>query len=198
MELDDLKDAWKQTTLRKNKNTDIMELIQHKSYGPVSALKRTFRKEIIVMILMPFFLLITSLDDISKPLSSVMYWSYVAFCSFMIYSAWRNYQLISKLEGMDGIVVSNLEKQITILELRLRRNIVSLRITMLFFIGLTELLPYFQHFRMLDKWHSLSPWIRIGVYSAFVLLQYFIGRQVMYRKYGRHLEYLKSLVNEMS
>jgi hypothetical protein len=40
MELDDLKNSWKKTELKTNKNVDIMELIQHKSYGPVAALKR--------------------------------------------------------------------------------------------------------------------------------------------------------------
>jgi len=41
MELDDLKQAWKQQKpITTSKNTDIMDLIQHKTYGPVSALKK--------------------------------------------------------------------------------------------------------------------------------------------------------------
>ena len=41
MELDDLKQAWKQNkSIIKPKNTDIMNLIQHKTYGPVAALKK--------------------------------------------------------------------------------------------------------------------------------------------------------------
>jgi hypothetical protein len=80
MELDDLKQTWKQTPVQKATNTNIMELIQHKSYGPVGALKREFRKQIMVMAILPVALFLTNMNDISKVLNSVMFWSYVAFC----------------------------------------------------------------------------------------------------------------------
>lgn len=197
MELDDLKQTWKQTPIKKNKNTDIMEMIQHKSYGPVTALKNAFRKEIVLMALLPFLLLATNANDISKPLISVMYWCYVAFCITMIVLSIRNYLTVSKWDRMDGMVRANLEQQINILEMRLRWNIIGTRITMLFFIALTEIMPYFQHFRMLDKWHSLSPYIRFGSYAALLILQYFTTKTVTRRKYGNHLEYLKRLVKEL-
>jgi hypothetical protein len=45
MELDDLKHQWKQADkTQKPINQNIMELIQHRSRGPVAALKRSFRK----------------------------------------------------------------------------------------------------------------------------------------------------------
>jgi len=53
MELDDLKQTWKQSETNKNINTDIMNMIQHKTYGPIAALKKEFRKQIIVMCLLP-------------------------------------------------------------------------------------------------------------------------------------------------
>jgi len=65
MELDELKQTWKETTIKKNKNTDIMDLMKQKSYGPIAALKREFRKQIMVMALFPLFLLFTTIDDIS-------------------------------------------------------------------------------------------------------------------------------------
>ena len=49
MELEDLKQTWKETTIIKNKNTDIMDIMKHKSYGPIAALKREFRKQIVAM-----------------------------------------------------------------------------------------------------------------------------------------------------
>ena len=59
MELDDLKQPWKEADKnQKKQNKNIMELIQQKSYGPVAALKRSYRKQIIVMLLMPLLLLI--------------------------------------------------------------------------------------------------------------------------------------------
>ena len=167
MELEDLKQTWEKTIIKKNKNTDIMDIMKHKSYGPIAALKREFRKQIIVMALLPLFLLITTIDDISKIYTNVLFWSYVAFCSGMIIFASMNYRIVEKMGRMDGKVLSNLEQQIDLLETRLRWKLIGLRVILLFFIALVEIVPHFQHYRMLDKWNSLSPLIRLGTYAAF-------------------------------
>ena len=197
MELDDLKQSWKEKTIQKPTNKSIMELIQHKSYGPVAALKRSYRKQIVVMLLMPFILLFTNLQDISKPLSSVMYWSYVVFCLGMIAMAVNNYVIAGRMQRMDVLLKENIEQQITLLETRMKWTIIGLRLALLFFIVLAEVLPYFQHFRMLDKWHSLSVFIRFGFYAALIILQYFISPLVLQRKFGRHLNSLKELAGEL-
>lgn len=197
MELDDLKNSWNEIPSINNKNAEIMDIIHLKHYGPLAALKREFRKQIIVMLLLPALLLLTTANDIYHALSSVLFWSYVAFCMGVVVFAFRNYQIVRKMEVMDGAVRSNLEQQITILETRLRWKVIGLRIALLFFIVLTEVVPYFQHYRMLDKWHALSPVVRFSVYVAFLLLQYVASRAIIQRKYGAHLTYLKKLVQEM-
>jgi hypothetical protein len=197
MELDDLKQRWKEKTNQKPTNKSIMEMIQHKSYGPVAALKRSYRKQIVVMLLMPFILLFTNLQDITKPLSSVMYWSYVVFCLGMIAMSLNNYIIAHRMQRMDGLLKENLEQQITLLQTRMKWTIIGLRLALLFFIVLAEVLPYFQHFRMLDKWHSLSVFIRFGLYAALLILQFFISPLVLQRKFGRHLASLKELANEL-
>lgn len=197
MELDDLKESWKQTNIKKITNTNIMELIQHKSYGPVSALKRAFAKQIRLMIIIPVILLLTNVNDLGKVLSSIMFWSYVVFCMGVVFFAYYNYRLVEQMEDMNGLVKSRLEQQVNIMETRLKGNIIGVRIALLFFISLTEIVPYFQHFRMLDKWHSLSPAIRFGAYALLLILQYLLSRKISERKYGKHLSYLKELVKEM-
>ena len=197
MELDELKQTWRQTPVKKDINTDIMKLIQHKSYGPVAALKKAFIKEIRLMVALPLILLVTNANDIDSVLTSVMFWSYVAFCIAMLIFSYANYRTADKMSHMDDDVSSNLDRQISMLETRLRWNIVSLRIVLLFFVALTETMPYFQHYRMLDKWHSLSPLIRYGAYAALFILQYLVSGKVKQRKFGRHLVYLKELVREM-
>ena len=197
MELDDLKQTWKETTIKKNKNTDIMDLMKHKSYGPIAALKREFRKQIAVMALLPLFLLFTTIQDVTQVYTNVLFWSYVAFCLGMIIFALANYRIVKKMGAMDGMVKTNLEQQIDLLETRLKWKLIGLRMVGLFFIVLLETVPWFQHYRMLDKWHSLSPLIRFGAYAAFLLLQYFLSRIVSERKFGAHIKYLKSLMNEM-
>ncbi|TMI67717.1 MAG: hypothetical protein E6H09_23870, partial [Bacteroidetes bacterium] len=169
MELDDLKQTWKETNIKKDKNTDIMDLMKHKSYGPIAALKREFRKQIAVMALLPLMLLFTTINDFSQIYSNVLFWSYVAFCLGMVLFASANYRIVKKMGTLDGLVLSNLKQQVDLLETRLKWKIVGLRIALLFFIVLVEVVPFFQHYRMLDKWHSLSPLIRFGTYAAFLV-----------------------------
>jgi len=197
MELDDLKQTWKETSIKKNKNTDIMDLMKHKSYGPIAALKREFRKQIIVMALLPLLLLFTTVDDMSRIFTNVLFWSYVAFCLGMVVFAWINYRIVEKMGTMDGMVRPNLEQQIDLLETRLKWKLIGLRIVLSFFMVLVEVIPHFQHYRMLDKWHSLSPLIRFGTYLAFFVMQYFLSRIVSERKFGGHIKYLKALMKEM-
>lgn len=197
MELDDLKQSWKQKTIQKPTNKNIMELIQHKSYGPIAALKRSYRKQILVMLLMPFILLFTNIQDITKPLSSVMYWSYVLFCLGMIAMSVNNYLVAHRMQRMDGLLKANIEQQISLLQTRMKWTIIGLRLTLLFFIVLAEVLPYFQHFRMLDKWHSLSVFIRFGLYAVLLILQFFISPLVLRYKFGRHLDSLRQLAKDL-
>ena len=197
MELDDLKQTWKQTTIQTNKNTEIMDLIKHKSYGPIAALKREFRKQIAIMALFPLLLFTLIMKDAGNIFTNILFWSYVAFCLGMLLFASINYRIVNKMGAMDGVVRANLERQIELLETRLKWKLVALRIVLLFFIVLLEVVPFFQHYRMLDKWHSLSPLVRFGSYAAFLVLQYFLSRMVSERKFGAHITYLKSLIREM-
>lgn len=197
MELDDLKQTWKQPVINKTINTNIMHLIQHKTYGPAATLKKAFRKQVIVMTLLPAILLSTSLDDISKPLTSILFWAYILLCAGIVVFALFNYRLVHQMSVMEGNVKSTLEQQLALLQKRMQWKITGLRIGLLFLIVLTETAPYIQHYAMLDKWHSLPPAIRFGAYAALLLLQYVASRKVVYRKFGAHINYLKDLVKEM-
>ena len=198
MELHDLKQHWKQADkIIKLKNQNIMKLIQHKNYGPVAALKRSFRKQMIAMATVPVIIIATNMQHIDKTLTSALFWFYIVFCIGVIIFARFNYSLVKKMEGMDGKVKSNLEQQIFLLETRLRHNLIGIRTALLLFIVLTEVLPYFQNFRMLNTWHSLSPFIRFGAYAALFLFQYFVNRTVSRKKFGQHITRLKELVKQM-
>jgi hypothetical protein len=197
MDLDDLKQSWQQTPTTKTTNTDIMQLIQQKSYGPIAAMKEGYRKQIIFMSLLPFILVLTNMNDVAGVFRSVMFWSYVAFCIGVIALAITNYRTVTRMEGMDGLVRTKLEQQIQTLEMRLKQTIVGIRIVMIYFIVLTEVLPYIQHYHMLDHWHSLPWYARYAAYAVLLLLQYIFSRRIADRKFGRHLTYLKSLVKEL-
>ncbi|MES2648945.1 MAG: hypothetical protein V4717_18855 [Bacteroidota bacterium] len=198
MELDDLKQEWRQAgKVPMQKNQNIMELIQHKSNSPLASLRKSFRKQIIIMTVVPLAIIATNLQHIDKTFTSALFWFYIIFCICVILFARLNYNVVKKMQGMDGKVKSNLENQVNLLERRLKQNLIGIRVALLLFVILTEVLPYFQDFRMLNTWHSLSPFIRFGAYSALFLFQYFVSQRVSYQKFGRHIDHLKKLVAQM-
>ncbi len=195
MELDDFKQHWQRAG--KVKNNDIKMIMQNKRTGPLAELKRSFKRQIIAMIMVVIFILATNLQHIEKTLSSALFWFYVLFCLCVCIFARINYNLVKRMEVMDGMVKTNLEQQILLLQRRLKQNLIGIRVALLLFIVLTEVLPYFQYFRMLHTWNSLSPFIRFGAYAALFLFQYFISRRVSQQKFGKHIAHLKELVKQM-
>ena len=198
MELDDLKQQWKQSeNIHQSKNSNIMDIIRHKSNGPLAELKRSYRWQMAMMAVMPVFIITTNISHIDKTLSSALFWFYIVFCTGVILFARMNYNTVKKMEGQDSMVKSKLEEQIALLEKRQRQKLTGIRVAMLFFILLLEVLPYLQHFTMLNKWHALSPFIRFGGYAALVLWQYWVTRRVSQANFGKSIARLKELVKEM-
>jgi hypothetical protein len=198
MEIDDLKNIWKGVLQNENSNIKIMELIRNKKAGPLEALKRNFRTQIRLMSLMPLLLMMSNFSNIDKILTSVLFWSYVVFCIGVVIFARINYNIVAEMQAMDTMVKTNLERQISLLEKRSKYEIVGLRCALIYFVVLLEVLPFFQHFRMLDKWNSLDVFIRFGVYLLVAVFQYLMTTKAKHRKVGQHLESLKQLVSQMN
>jgi hypothetical protein len=197
MELDDLKKDWNKIETTKIKNMQIMDLVHQKNYGPLAAIKKGLRKQIILMSIMPLVLITTNITNLEGVFTSILFWSYVAFCILVILFSLNNYAIVKKMEARDGNVKSTLEEQLSLLEQRQRMKLNGLKGVMLFFIVLLEVVPFIQDYRMLNKWHALNPLIRFGAYAGFLVLQHFVARQVSHRRFGKHLEYLRGLVREM-
>jgi len=198
MELDDLKQAWKQTNDAATPNTNnIMELIHQKGNGPIALLKQAFKKQTRLIIIIALLMFVTNTRYINQVSSGIFLWFYLAFCVILAGFFYYNYRLVSKMEGMDGMLKTNIEKQIDILETRLKWHINGIASVLIFFIVMAEVVPYFQHYSILDKWHALSPFIRFAEYALLVTFQYFMSRKLSKRKFGQHLNYLKELVKEL-
>jgi hypothetical protein len=197
MEIDELKKIWNETPEKGNLNTRIMEIIQNQTYGPLESLRAAYRRQIVLMSIIPVLLVMSNFNDIDKILTSVLFWAYVAFCICIVTYARMNLNIVAKMQQMDKVVKANLEQQVILLEKRTRLEIVGLRVVLAFFIVLVEMLPYFQHYRMLDKWNSLNVFIRFGAYAGIALLQYVLTKNLKERKVGRHIKNLKQLASQL-
>jgi|GEM_PF-1308786 len=198
MELDELKQQWqKADSQQTTQNQNIMEMIHHNSNGPVARLKQSYGRQIAVMSLLPIVLILTNLPNIESTLSSVLFWTYVAFCFAVAIFARYNYNKVKKLEATEGMVKPHLEKTVEVLETSMRRSVTGVKIAMLVFIVLLEVLPYVQHFHMLEAWHGLSPLIRYGAYTILLVVQHFSVKRMSYIKFGQHIDRLRELVGQM-
>ena len=198
MELDDLKQAWKKENNKQTKTPDIMELIHQKSKGPIASLKNSFRKQMMVVTALMSVVIATQANNVDSISSNLLFWTFIGFCLSMILAFYYNYRYTGKMENMDEKVKTNLEHHVTMLEQRLKWQNIFARLVILLFILLLEVIPLYQHVRMLDKWHALSPFIRFGSYAAYLVLQYFISRAVTQKKFGKHLDHLKGLLKEIN
>jgi len=197
MELDDLKQAWKEQNKQSSQNQNIMELIHQKSRGPVASLKEAFKKQVRFFICLMVAMIATQIRNLDNTAALIFIGTYILFCIGVALFFYQNYRITSELEGMDGNVKSSLERYVTVLQQRLKWQQIGARIVMLIFILLLEVVPFFLHGRILDKWHSLSPVIRFTAYAAFLAIQYFVGRSVEKQKFGQYLIYLKELTAEL-
>src|SRR5215204_1403735 len=195
MELDDLKNTWKQGKTKQQKTPDIMELIHQKRKGPLASLKHAFRRQMIFIAILMMVITVANAQNIETIPGYVLYFTYIAFCIAIILAFYLNYRRTSKMESMDKAVMTNLEEYVVQLEQRLKWQYMGSRFVVLLFIVLVEVLPLFYHARMLDKWHSVSPLVRFSAYAVYFGIVYFVSHRVMQRKFGQHLNHLKKLVN---
>jgi len=197
MELDDLKNTWKQGETKQQKTPNIMELIHQKSKGPLASLKHAFRRQMISIAILMMVITVANARNIETIPGYVLYYTYIAFCISLILAFYLNYRRTSKMESMDKAVMTNLEEYVVQLEQRLKWQYVGSRFVVLLFIVLVEVLPLFYHARMLDTWHSVSPLIRFLSYTAYFAIVYFVSRRVKQKKFGQYVDRLKELVNTM-
>jgi hypothetical protein len=197
MELDDLKNTWKQENIKQQKTPNIMELIHQKSRGPLASLRHAFRRQMIAIAVLMMAVSVSNARNIETVPGYVLYFTYVAFCMAVILAFYINYRKTGKMERMDKSVKNNLEEYVVQLEQRLKWQYFGSRLVVLLFIVLVEVLPLFYHARMLDKWHSVSPIIRFSSYALYFLLVYFVSRKVKQKKFGQHVDHLKELLNAM-
>jgi len=196
MELDDLKKPWKDSTDTIPLNNNILELIHHKSRGPLTILKKRFRRGLLLVPVAVAFL-ITNLSRHHAIFSDVLFWYFIAFCLMMCGYFFFSYRLIHHLQGMGGKVKANLEKQVAALEKVYKMRLIVVRILPVVFVILLEALLYYQQEPSLIKWYAQPLSTRLLSYAGALVTFFFISKYVLTYKYGKHINYLKELVRQM-
>jgi hypothetical protein len=196
MELDDLKESWKQTNENiKPINKNIMETIQNKNYGPLATLKKRFRKP---MIFLPFILAygIFNAQKLKAPLGNLMLCLLITLAITALAYFFYSYNIIKNLENVNTNVKDNFERQLKKLEQSFKWRLTVVRSIFVVFIVALELQMAFSK-NLLTEWVTVSVGIRLLVYAAVLAFIYFLTQTILRRKYHKHITYLKQLVDQM-
>jgi hypothetical protein len=195
MELDELKQQWQAASAHDNEGSrDVQLLLKQRGQSSLAALKKSFRKQIVLLVFV-FFMIFYQLRH-KHLMTNLFFWWYLLFCVSLCVFFYVNFRIVKRLDKTDDPLSAHLLNQVTVLEKRMRWHRIFTRVAVVVLILFAEILPYFSTESMLVKWHAVNPFIRIAVYAGFILFQYYAGKRLAVKRYGQHLERLKTLLND--
>jgi phosphoglycerol transferase MdoB-like AlkP superfamily enzyme len=198
MELEDLKNTWKQGPKKEQKTTNIMEMIHQRSRGPLASLKKQFKRGLIFTPILILLLIVESVTIVDSIPGRILVLLVIIAIVAALPGMYYNYQLISKMEATPMPVIENLKEYIGILERRIRKGFVVQMLFTLLLIVLVEVLPLFYHDSQdLNQLHAHHPLVRFAIYIFGAGYLYFICRWSYRRNFARKIKPLKELLDTM-
>jgi hypothetical protein len=196
MELDELKQSWQKATEKMElPNRDVLELIQHRSEGPVAQLKRRFRKGMILILLVTGFSLIELHGK--SDLSEIMKWYLAGFCGMILIYFYLSYRLVSKMQEMQETVKANLQRQVHLLKTGLKWRLIVTRSMFVLYMVFLEAYMYLRPKDGLTQWRALPTGERLVIYAGIFLFMYLLTKYATTHRYKRHIEHLERLTEQM-
>ena len=197
MELDAFKVSWNNQSHTKS-HYNLNEILAQKVKSPIQLLKR---KYLIQSILLPSVALMLTITNLVTPTLSnrPVVWIAVPVLLLLTYFYYRSYALIKKLEQPATTnIKTNLENQLKTLQLRGKQDLIFLRILLILFIAILELLMVKNLVPEYDTWEQTNFGIRIAVYAVLLLIQPYISSHFYNLNFGQHINKLKDLVSQAS
>ncbi|HRP57365.1 hypothetical protein [Agriterribacter sp.] len=205
MELETLKEVWKEAANKKeiivSGREEVSEVPDVRSRGLVSRMRRNLFYELIIVLgavaaIAAFYFI--SFGGALKEVS----WAYILLAvSFVVYYYKKN-KLLKDMECTACRVKSNLRLQLLTLEKYVRLYLIAgtamAPVVMLFFY----ILFYYKHIVLFPAVHARDGEMGFTLLyllftSTFTIIFYFLNRWYVNRLYGRHIQKLKSLLQEM-
>lgn len=199
MELENLKEMWGQRSQEdfKSYNSNFMELIHDRNYGPVATLKNKFWRQITIF---PLALCVIIYVFIKNPelLNNILMWVLVAVMFALAAFYWFNYTIVKKLQNTNSSVKESIEKNISTLENGFKKYLLARRILYVIFVIFLEILMYFHREPDYESWYSVSVYFRVLVYILGFFIIHFLAKFSYKKQFGQHISYLRDLLNKMN
>jgi hypothetical protein len=200
MELDDLKELWKESNNSSllNNEEDLRQILSHRSRSPIAIMKRNLKLEVLFVILFYSFIIWLISNQVD---SNILYFGILllilAGMLFCIYAFYK-YKLLYKMECVACEVKSNLNLQLNSLEKLVKLYFKLGNIGVVFVYLIAGAISYIEAEG--DKVHfpqvlELIIFLSIGVILA--IINYYSSRWYIFNLYGKHIQKLKNIIYEM-
>ncbi|MBC7851208.1 MAG: hypothetical protein H7Y31_15805 [Chitinophagaceae bacterium] len=197
MELDNLKDIWKQQSLEQPLESaeQIRSLLHKKSQSPVSKMKRNLRRELnVVLILYSASIIFYAFYEGGQ------YWeiSVMMLIVGVFFGAYyyKKNKLLTEMENVSGKVKYNLETKVIELRKYIRFYYLAGIFLPILIYPLTGLIMFYKS--PLKELNSFFGWFFIGFGVFFGFVVYFVNKWYVHKLYGKHLKKLEDLLIEMN
>jgi 4-hydroxybenzoate polyprenyltransferase len=206
MELDQWKEIWQaETPAEQTDSQKLRALLDRKSGSPVSKIKRNLNAELWVvlvtygaMVIFYFFAFDGRMNEIS--------WFMLVIAGLFVAYYLRKQKLLREMEYLNRQVKNNLEKQVESLERYIRFYLVSgtalVPFSMVFFGWLLQRKgrlsasdTIFFASEQNPLWRAILAWVVLT--SLTTLIMYYINKWYVRKLYGRHVEKLRAILDEM-
>lgn len=194
MELDDLKESWKKDKQGSNFNVNIMELIQRESDGPISVLKKTFKKKLKILAMVSCTL---AIQNITLWNNDMLMWLFIGYCGIIGGYYYSRYNLLDDIRTLDMTVSGNIKKQVKTLEKGVAFHLAIMQIMPVVFAVALEILMQNDEEPFFFDWHKQSFYLRLMCYIGFFVIFYFVKQYAIGRNFDRHVKYLKELSGQL-
>ena|SRR4026207_805199 len=206
MELDDLKNIWKDKRIEFAGADKISAMIGKESQSLITKMKRNLRMELLIVIF-SFGAAAASYFIAFKSEYSIIGWTYIFFLVLFCWYFFRKNKLLNEMQCSSCQVRSNLELQLRMLERYVRFYLISgTAIIPVFFIFLGIVL-YYKKPTLIDKtilypsatnpvWKFLLAWFILLTISTTIM--WVLNRGYIRKLYGRHINKLKQLLAQIN
>lgn len=197
MELDDLKQSWKNEEQQyKTSDYDLSNILTKKIDSPLNTLRIKYKRQ---LILLPVAAIVLIVMTFVKPelQHNAMIWVVVPLMIFQICRYYLNYRTVLKmLLTDDSGVKQRLEENLKALKKDSNRDLQLLRLILFLFIAAAELTISYDLVPAYQGLKSVGLPVRAGVYVLLFLVQPYISKYFFNLHFGQYINRLQELVDQ--
>jgi ABC-type multidrug transport system fused ATPase/permease subunit len=197
MELDDFKQDWKKSGEQfQTPHYNLNDLLVSQSSGPLSALKKKYKNQ---MILLPLAAGLLGFVVAQKPIlqQSAFIWFIIPVLLLLALMYYRDYRLVVNMEQTTTESLKNsLRVNITLLNRNAKQQLHFTRIILVVFILILEATMYYQHTVDFNFWQEVLLPIRLVLYLLMLFIQPYVTTYFFNLSFGNYITRLQQLLDQ--